>query len=110
MRRRSLILCLFAIAAMGTAHAQQSGKAYRIAVVYPATDPRAGWFTETTRDPLPLGFGYFEGKNILIERYSGEGQAQRYPELARDVVRRNPDLIIAITTYVTLDFKTATTT
>jgi hypothetical protein len=91
MRRRSLILCLFAIAAMGTAHAQQSGKAYRIAVVYPATDPRAGWFTETTRDPLPFGFfselhrlGYFEGKNILIERYSGEGQAPSHQHQHRE--------------------------
>jgi putative tryptophan/tyrosine transport system substrate-binding protein len=39
--------------------------------------------------------GYIEGQNLLIERYSGEGRALRYPELAGDVVRRNPDLIIA---------------
>jgi putative ABC transport system substrate-binding protein len=46
----------------------------------------------------------------LIERYSGEGRAAHYPDLARDVVRRNPDLILAITLGVTLDFKAATTT
>jgi hypothetical protein len=41
---------------------------------------------------------------------SGQGRAAHYPDLARDVVRRNPDLIIAITTALTLDFKAATTT
>jgi putative ABC transport system substrate-binding protein len=46
----------------------------------------------------------------LIERYSGEGRAAQYPDLARDIVRRNPDLIIAFTTELTLDFKAATTT
>jgi putative tryptophan/tyrosine transport system substrate-binding protein len=54
--------------------------------------------------------GYVEGDNLLIERYSGEGRAAHYPELVRDVVSRNPDLIIAITTGVTLDLKVATTT
>jgi putative ABC transport system substrate-binding protein len=54
--------------------------------------------------------GYVEGDNLLIERYSGEGRAPHYPDLARDVVRRNPDVIVALTTELTLDFKAATTT
>jgi putative tryptophan/tyrosine transport system substrate-binding protein len=33
-----------------------------------------------------------------------------YPDLARDVVSRNPDLILAISNEITLDFKAATTT
>jgi putative tryptophan/tyrosine transport system substrate-binding protein len=46
----------------------------------------------------------------LIERYSGEGRASHYSDLAREVVSRNPDLIIAITNNLVLDFKAATTT
>jgi ABC-type uncharacterized transport system substrate-binding protein len=46
----------------------------------------------------------------LFERYSGEGRAAHYPDLARDVVSRNPDLIIAITNETILDLNRATTT
>ena len=54
--------------------------------------------------------GYVEGDNLLVERYSGEGRAAHYPDLAQDVVRRKPDVIISSNTYLTLDFKAATTT
>ena len=62
-----------------------------------------GLFSEFRR------LGYVEGDNLLIERYSGEGRAAQYPDLARDVVSRHPDLIIAITNNLVLDFKAATT-
>jgi len=71
--------------------------------------------TDTSDDPLIKALfdelrrlGYIEGQNLLIERYSGEGRAFHYPDLARDVVHRNPDAILAITTELTLDFKAAT--
>jgi putative tryptophan/tyrosine transport system substrate-binding protein len=115
MRRRNLIFGLLAVVAMGTAHAQQSGKVYRIAVVHPSHP--VATLTETSFSPGIRAIftelrrlGYVEGKNILIERYSGEGRAAHYPELARDVVRRNPDVIIAIGNDLVLDFKGATTT
>jgi putative ABC transport system substrate-binding protein len=41
---------------------------------------------------------------------SGEGRAGHYPDLARDVVRHNPDLIIAVNTNFVLDLKAARTT
>jgi putative tryptophan/tyrosine transport system substrate-binding protein len=115
MKRRNLIFGLLAVAAMGTARAQQSGKVHRIAVVHPSHP--VATLTETSPSPV-IGaiftelrrLGYVEGKNILIERYSGEGHAAHYPDLARDVVRRNPDVIIAFATNLTLDFKAATTT
>jgi putative tryptophan/tyrosine transport system substrate-binding protein len=53
--------------------------------------------------------GYVEGRNLLIERYSGEGRAAHYPDLARQIVSRNPDLIIAIISLVP-DVKAATST
>jgi putative tryptophan/tyrosine transport system substrate-binding protein len=54
--------------------------------------------------------GYIEGKNLLIERYSGEGRAAHFPDLARDVAARNPDLIIAVSDNLVFDFKVTTTT
>jgi putative ABC transport system substrate-binding protein len=54
--------------------------------------------------------GYVEGKNLVVERYSGEGRVERFPELASNVVRRNPDLIYTISGDTLLAFKAATTT
>ena len=54
--------------------------------------------------------GYVEGQNLGVERYSGEGQPERYAELARDVVNTHPDLILAVGARLSLDFKMATTT
>jgi len=54
--------------------------------------------------------GYIEGRNLVIERYSGEGRAANFPDLARQIVSRNPDLIIAIASVFVLDVKAATTT
>ena len=45
-----------------------------------------------------------------MERYSGEGQPERYAELARDVVNTHPDLILTVGAHLSLDFKMATTT
>jgi putative ABC transport system substrate-binding protein len=116
MKRRNLILGLLFVAAMGTAHARQSGKVYRIAYVHPSapvtdiTEGSHGSIVTPTILKALRGLGYIEGQNLLIERYSGEGRAARYPELARDVVRRDPDVIITIDNPLTLDFKAATTT
>src|SRR5260370_20259795 len=54
--------------------------------------------------------GYVEDQNLRVERYSGEGQPERYAELVRDVVNTHPDLIIAVAARLSLDFKMATTT
>jgi putative tryptophan/tyrosine transport system substrate-binding protein len=110
MRRRNLIFGLLAVTTMRGAHAQQSKKAHRIAVVEPSM-PAAqlltsdwGMWRELRR------LGYVEGENLLIDRYSGEDRAAHNPDLAREVVRRNPDVIIAFTTYLVLDFKPTTST
>src|SRR5262249_42601667 len=38
--------------------------------------------------------GYVEGGNLIIERYSAEGHHERYADLARQIVARNPDVIV----------------
>ena len=116
MRRREFIAGLMFAAATGPAQAQQTGKIYRIAFGHP-TVPGAD-LTQTSRGSLVTPaileeltrLGYVEGRNLLIERYSGEGRAAHYPELARQIVGQNPDLIIAISSNFTLDVKAATST
>jgi putative tryptophan/tyrosine transport system substrate-binding protein len=115
VRRREVIGGLLVVATMGRAQAQQTGKVYRIAVVSAAT-PVAGisetgslrywraFFEELRR------LGYVEGRNLVVERYSGEGRTEHYPELAREVVRRNPDVIFSAAPDLTLEFKAATAT
>jgi putative ABC transport system substrate-binding protein len=91
MRRRDFIAGLMIAAAMGRVQAQPTGKVYRIASAHP-TVPVAdqnqasrgslaipAFFEELTR------LGYVEGRNLLIERYSGEGRAAQYPDLARQI-------------------------
>ena len=53
--------------------------------------------------------GYVEGQNRILERYSGEGRQERYTELAREVVRTQPHLIVAVSAPMVLNFKAATT-
>jgi putative tryptophan/tyrosine transport system substrate-binding protein len=110
MRRRHLLFGLLTVATMGGARAEPSKKAYRIAIAAPAevseaSNPVAQAFLNELRR-----LGYVEGDNLSIERFSGEGRAKHYPDLAQDIVRRKPDVIFSRTTFLTLDFKAATTT
>jgi putative ABC transport system substrate-binding protein len=91
------------------------GKTQRIALVHPTHPVTA--LTENSPSPGIRAIftefrrlGYVEGKNLVVERYSGEGRADHYPDLAREVVASNPDLIIAITDNLVTDLKAATTT
>ena len=116
MKRRDLIVGLSAVALMGSVQAQQSGKVYRIAIAHAST-PAADLKEGSSKSPASHAIfdelrrlGYVEGKNLLVERYSGEGRAAHYPELAREVVDRSPDLIIAFGSHLVLDFEAATRT
>jgi len=115
MRRRDFITALGTAATWPlAARAQQPAKMKRIAIVFPSAKvseisvsgpPRYRAFFEE-----PSRLGYVEGQNLGVERYSGEGQPERYAELARDVVNTHPDLIFALGTPLSLDFKMATAT
>jgi putative ABC transport system substrate-binding protein len=54
--------------------------------------------------------GYIEGQNLVIERYSAEGHHERYADLAREIVARQPDLIVTGTNPVVVAFSAATRT
>ena len=54
--------------------------------------------------------GYSEGRNLVFERRFSEGHAERFPELAAELVRLGVDLILVITTPAALAAKHATQT
>jgi putative ABC transport system substrate-binding protein len=117
MRRRQFITLLGG-AAVGwplAARAQQRATPHRIAIFHPAI-PTA-LLTETGGGSAWRAFfgelrrlGYVEGENLIIERYSAEGHHERYADLAREIVTRNPDVIVTGTNPVVIAFNAATST
>src|SRR6266436_4475588 len=107
MRRRDFITALGTAAAATwplVARAQQAAKMPRLAFVISAgkvstisVSGHRAFFEELIR------LGYVEGQNLGVERYSGEGRNERYPELARAVVNTHPDLILAVGGRLSLD-------
>ncbi|OKO67689.1 hypothetical protein AC629_42560 [Bradyrhizobium sp. NAS80.1] len=52
--------------------------------------------------------GFVEGENLIVDRYSGDGKLDSYPELARTVVSKNPEAILTGAGPMTLALKSAT--
>src|SRR5262245_1922092 len=110
MKRRQLIALLAGTAAWPFfARAQQERKAWRIGVLLGtnlATNPHTArmWnaFIEGLRE-----HGYVEDQNVIIERRYSEGRADRWPELASELVRLKVDLILVSTTPAALAAKNA---
>jgi putative tryptophan/tyrosine transport system substrate-binding protein len=106
MNRRAIVVCLLSSTILlGRVHAQQTGKVYHVAVVSP--NAQLSDMSEASHDQAMARFwgaffgdlrqsGYVEGKNLVVERYSGEGRVERFRDLASGVVRRDPDLIYAV--------------
>src|SRR5262245_54638796 len=54
--------------------------------------------------------GFFASRNVTIEYRWAEGRLERLPELATDLVRRQVNVMVAVSTTAALAAKTATTT
>jgi ABC-type uncharacterized transport system substrate-binding protein len=91
------------------AWAQQPAKVPRIGYLgfgSPSANPaRIEAFRQGLRE-----LGYVEGKNIFIEWRSGEGNADRLPSLAAELLRLKVDLIVTNGPYSTRAAKAATVT
>jgi putative ABC transport system substrate-binding protein len=93
-RRRFLLTSLAgALAAPLGAEAQHLGKVYRIGYLLEGlaqtTSPQGRALEETLRE-----LGYVEGRNLVVERRFAEFQYDRLPDLAAELVRLKPDLIL----------------
>src|SRR5262249_1443887 len=99
------------LAAPLAAEAQPTGMVYRMGMIWMPSPPSPAFVRmwDAFSDGLRQ-LGYVEGKNILIERRYSEGQAERYPRLAAELVGLKVDLIMVITTPAALAAKAATGT
>jgi putative tryptophan/tyrosine transport system substrate-binding protein len=109
VRRREFIALIggAAVAASSPSHAQQPAKIHRIGIletVSPALNAR-------NLDALRRGLrelGYVEDRNYVLEYRSADGDAQRYPVLAGELVRLGVDLIVTRGTPAARAAKNAT--
>jgi putative tryptophan/tyrosine transport system substrate-binding protein len=110
MRRREFIALLGAATAWPlTAHAQQPGKMPRIGYLGSSSPFLEPHYVEAFRQKL-RDLGHVDGENIVIEYRWAEGQDDRLPNLATELVRLEPDIIVTTGTPGTLAAMHATKT
>jgi|SRR5262249_47406815 len=98
MTKRILILLLptiFLATALGGAQAQQPAKVAKIGYLGPR--PTSGSALEVLRREF-RALGYVEGKNITIEYRYTEGNLDRLPALASELVRLKVDVLVTFST------------
>ena len=105
----SILVAVILLAVAAIAEVQQPKKVPRIGFLAPAT--RTGYQHQT--DAFLQGLrelGYVEGQNIVIEYRWADGNFERLPELAAELVRLKVDVIVAAVTQASLAAKNATGT
>jgi len=110
MNRRTFLcgLTLGTLALPLAAEAQQAGKVPRIGFLFfgsPGPSREVDAFRQGLR-----GLGYTEGQNIVIEVRFANGRVERLPELATELARLNPDVLVTPGTPASLAAKQATST
>ena len=116
MRRRDFIVTFggAALANVLPALAQQAERVYRVgwvASTSPVTEligpnpthPYAKSFLQAMRE-----LGYVDGKNLAIEWRSAEGKFDRLPDIIRELLGRNVDVIVAAADVATKAAKAVT--
>jgi len=96
------------LAAPLTTWAQQ-GKTYRIGILEPVAASLNAPNLEAFRRGL-RELGYVDGQNVVIEYRSADGNQERFPELASELVRLNVDVVLTTGTPGALAAKKATST
>jgi putative ABC transport system substrate-binding protein len=106
----AVVLVLSLMVAPLAAGAQpQTGKVYRLGFLALVSGEDTGLMKALLERLHELG--YSEGKNMAVEYRSADGRPERLPHLAMDLVRANPDVLIAgFGTLAAQAAKAATTT
>src|ERR1700693_4111513 len=110
MKRRKFITLLGAATAWPLAtRAQQTGKLSRIGYLGSSSPSLEPHYVEAFRQKL-RDLGHVDGENIVIEYRWAEGQDDRLPNLATELVRLKPDVIVTTGTPGALAAMQATKT
>jgi putative tryptophan/tyrosine transport system substrate-binding protein len=91
-----LALAALLLALSLPAEAQQPKKIARIGYVFGSTPAATAHNIEAFRRGL-RELGHFEGKTFVLELRYGEARAERFPEIARELVSLKVDVIVAAT-------------
>ena len=92
MDRRAFLAGMAALSSVRFAAAQPRGKPARVGVMLavPISSPLAQAFLQGLRQ-----LGYVEGKDVELHLRSAEGQSERFPAMAAELVKLQPDVIVA---------------
>jgi putative ABC transport system substrate-binding protein len=107
-RRRFVGAALLAAFAPRTAVAQPPRRPVRLGVLLfsdPGSDPNMRAVREALRQ-----LGYIEGRNLVIEYRYAQGHPERFRDIAVDLVRTGPDVILAMGGDVAVEAVAATRT
>src|SRR5215207_2463363 len=110
MRRREVIAGLgAAVAWPSITHAQPAGRTFHIGMVEPiSVELNAANLAAFRRGLQDLG--YVEGRNLVLEYRSADGDARRFPALIAELIGLKVDLIVTRGTPAALAAKKATST
>jgi putative tryptophan/tyrosine transport system substrate-binding protein len=110
-RRREFITLLggAAVAWPLAARAQQPTKIARIGILGLASAVAAAPYVDAVRAGLH-DFGYIEEKSLIIEYRFGDGNYERLPNLAAELVHLNVDVLVTFAAPGTQAAKSATST
>jgi putative ABC transport system substrate-binding protein len=109
MARNTFLVLLAALALVSPdlAQAQQQTKTAKIGWLSTRPVSRSGGGSDVIRREL-RELGYAEGKNIVFENRSTEGNLDRLPALAAELIGLNVDVLLAYSTPAARALKTAT--
>jgi len=104
-----IAVCAFLCGAPLAIEAPQAAKLYRIGVLdvvgAASNEANLSAFRQGLRE-----LGYVEGQNLVIEYRSADGRAERFPDLATELVRLKVDVIVTRGTSAALGAKHVTET
>jgi putative tryptophan/tyrosine transport system substrate-binding protein len=109
MDRRKFIVGIALLGTPLTARSQKAGKVYRIGILEAIPATQNGANLDALRNGL-RDLGYIEGRNLIIQYRSADGRAERFVDLASELVRLNVDVIVTRGTPAASAAKNATGT
>lgn len=89
-----LVLLLTIVAAGPAIDAQQPPRSSKVGYLQATARANVAHLVDALRQGL-RELGYVEGKSVVLEIRAAEGESERLPELARELVRLKPDVIVA---------------
>jgi putative ABC transport system substrate-binding protein len=100
VNRRAFVTGVGAIlAAPLAARAQEAGKVYRLG--YLSSHPAETFRVDVLRQALK-DLGWVEGRNLVVDYRSADGKINRLSDLAADLLRLKPNVIVAVPTVSAL--------